>query len=78
MHEDAYFMVEEIFGERDMNELKNQLSSLHGVQNVLMDDQNSLFAIQYNSAGVSYDNIEHCLNQMGYQIAADASEIHTR
>ena len=29
-----------------------------------------LIAVDYDSSGTSYDEIEHCLNNLGYQIAA--------
>ena len=51
---------------------------MHGVHSVSVSLDSHLVAIDYDSSGVSYDLIENRLNKMGYQIAADASDIHTR
>lgn len=76
--ESAYFIAENVSGRHGFVEIKRQLDALHGVQSVSLNAQNHLVAVHYDSAGISYDKIEHCLNSLGYQIAADASRITTR
>ncbi|RPF43341.1 heavy-metal-associated domain-containing protein [Hydrogenoanaerobacterium saccharovorans] len=78
MIENAYFIVEDTRGNHNMQDIKTKLDNLHGISSVYVDNNTHLVAVDYNSSGVSYDNIEYCLNKMGYQIAADASYIHTR
>ena len=78
MHENAYFIVKGIYGNLSINDVKNELNSIHGIESVSVDSATNLMAVDYNSSGTSYDRIENCVNKMGYQIAADASVIHTR
>lgn len=77
-HESAYFIVNPIHGSRDAGDIKRELDTLHGVSSVTVNREKRLVAIDYDSSGTSYDQIEHKLNEIGYEIAADASEIQTR
>lgn len=76
--ETAYFIAEKSLGAHDSKEIKRELGRLPGVSSVSVNPQNHLVAVDYDSAGVSYDKIENSLNRMGYQILADASLINTR
>lgn len=76
--ESAYFIVKPVDPNRDKAELKSKLGRLHGILSVSVDTENDLVAVDYDSAGMSYDKIENSLNKMGYEIAADASNIQTR
>lgn len=76
--ESAYFMVEGIHGKSDIKAVKKKLDALHGVTSVSVREGKNLVAVDYDSSGTSYDEIEHSLNQMGYQIIADESDISTR
>ncbi len=77
-YEHAYFIVEHIKGKQELSAVEEYLRGLHGVESVKIDSAHNLVGVAYNSAGTSYDTIENCLNRHGYQIVADASEIHTR
>lgn len=77
-NEHAFFIVEQIKGEQEMSAVEGYLRRLHGVESVRVDSAHNLVGVAYNSARTSYDTIENCLNRHGYQIVADASEIHTR
>ncbi|MBC8569395.1 heavy-metal-associated domain-containing protein [Zongyangia hominis] len=76
--ESAYFIIEEVDDKHDLKDVKRGLDQLHGVTSVSVDLDSHLVAIDYDSSGTSYDGIEHRLNKMGYQIAADASDIYSR
>ncbi len=76
--ESAYFIVENVRGKHDMKEVKNTLDQLHGVKSVSINPQHHLVAVDYDSSGTSYDEIEHSLNKIGHQVVADASNIITR
>lgn len=77
-HESAYFIVENIGGKHECKDIKQKLDTLHGVSSVSVNTEHHLVAVDYDSSGVSYDGIEHCLNKMGFEIAADASLINSR
>lgn len=76
--ESAYFIAKSVTSRQDTAKIKKQLDKLHGVMSVSVNAENNLVAVDYDSAGLSYDKIENCLNKMGYEIAADASNIQTR
>lgn len=76
--ESAYFIIENVDDKNDLKDVKRGLDQMHGVHSVSVSLDSHLVAIDYDSSGVSYDLIENRLNKMGYQIAADASDIHTR
>ena len=76
--ESAYFIATSVNGKQDVKAIKRRLDALHGVHSVSVEPRHNLVCVDYDSSGVSYDNIENCLNKMGYQIAADASNIQTR
>lgn len=76
--ESAYFIVERTAGGRKLREVKAQLDTIHGVTSVAVNPDRRLIAVDYDSSGTSYDEIEHRLNDLGYQIAADASVIQSR
>jgi len=78
MRENAFFIVENVHGNCGVEDIKTKLEGLHGITAVSVDSKNHLIAAEYDSSGTSYDKIENTLNKMGFQIAADASEIHTR
>lgn len=77
-NESAYFIATSVNGRHDIKEIKKELDCLHGVTSVSVNQKNDLVCVDYDSSGVSYDKIENSLNKLGYQIAADASNIHTR
>ena len=77
-NEGACFMVGGIYGKGDIKAVEKKLDALHGVSSVGVRAEKNLVAVDYDSSGASYDEIEHCLNQMGYQIIADESDISTR
>lgn len=54
------------------------MDRLHGVTSVSVNPSHNLVAVDYDSSGTSYDAIEHQLNTLGYEVAADASNINTR
>ena len=76
--ESAYFIVRNLDGKHDLKELKQELDTLRGVSSVSVNTQNHLVSVDYDSSGVTYDRIEHRLNRLGYEIAADASNIQTQ
>ena len=76
--ESAYFIVRNLDGKHDLKELKQELDTLRGVSPVSVNTQNHLVSVDYDSSGVTYDRIEHRLNRLGYEIAADASNIQTQ
>lgn len=76
--ESAYFIVNSVHGKHDVKELKRELDTLHGVSSVSVNAEKNLVAVDYDSSGTSYDAIEHKLNEIGYEIAADASAIASR
>ncbi|RGX54210.1 MULTISPECIES: heavy-metal-associated domain-containing protein [Anaerotruncus] len=77
-NESAYFIIENLNGKHDLKDVKSELDQLHGVSSVSVNTEHHLVAVDYDSSGTSYDKIENRLNKLGYQIAADASDIHTR
>lgn len=77
-NESAYFIVQSIHGRHGIGEIKRELDTLHGVSAVSVNAEKNLVAVDYDSSGTSYDAIEHKLNAMGFEIAADASNIGTR
>lgn len=77
-NESAYFIIENVDSKHNLKDVKSGLDSLPGVSSVSVNIDSHLVSIDYDSSGVSYDKIENCLNKMGYQIAADASDIRTR
>ncbi len=76
--ESAYFIVERTAGKRNLQEVKAKLDTIHGVTSAAVNPDRRLIAVDYDSSGTSYDEIEHCLNNLGYQSAADASVIQSR
>mgnify|MGYP000031381192 FL=1 len=76
--ESAYMIVERVSGKHDLKEIKRGLDRLHGVTSVSVNPSHNLVAVDYDSSGTSYDAIEHQLNTLGYEVAADASNINTR
>ncbi|MBC8585111.1 cation transporter [Youxingia wuxianensis] len=76
--EHAYFIVENIKGKYDLSQIKQNLHGLHGICTISADPKTHLISVNYNSARVTYDKIENRLNKLGYQIAADASNILTQ
>ena len=76
--ESACFIIDNGNDKHDLKDVKRGLDQMHGVHSVSVSLDSHLVAIDYDSSGVSYDLIETRLNKMGYQIAADASDIHTR
>ena len=76
--ESAYMIVERVSGKHDLMEIKRGLDQLHGVTSVSVNPSHNLVAVDYDSSGTSYDAIEHQLNKLGYEVAADASNINTR
>jgi copper chaperone CopZ len=76
--ESAYFIARNSDGQHGRKELKQKLDQLSGVTSVSVNPKNHLVAVDYESSRVSYDQIENCLNHLGYEIAADASLINTR
>lgn len=77
-NESAYFIVQSVKGRHGVSEIKRELDALHGVSSVSVSAEKNLVAVDYDSSGTSYDEIEHKLNSLGFEIAADASEISTR
>lgn len=77
-NESAYITVESINGKHDMKEIKRVLDSITGVTSVSVNPEKNQLAVDYESASASYDEIENCLNKMGYQIIGDNSDISTR
>lgn len=77
-NESAYLIIESPTGKHDIKAIKKELDTLHGVTSVSISPENHLVAIDYDSSGTSYDKIENCINKMGYEIAADASNIQSR
>ena len=65
-------------GKHDVKEIKRELDTLHGVTSVSVNADTDLVCVDYDSSGASYDMIEHKLNQLGFEISADASHIRTR
>ena len=76
--EHADFIVERLRLSHDIKEVKKELDTLHGVTSVTVDSMHNLVSVDYDSSGVSYDEIENRLNKMGFEIAADASTISTQ
>ena len=76
--ESAYMIVERVNGKHDLKEIKRGLDRLHGVTSVSVNPSHNLVAVDYDSSATSYDAIEHQLNTLGYEVAADASNINTR
>lgn len=76
--ESAYMIVERVNGKHDLKEIKRGLDRLHGVTSVSVNPSHNLVAVDYDSSGTSYDAIEHQLNTLSYEVAADASNINTR
>lgn len=77
-NETANLIVENVSGKHDVKEIKRELDAIHGVTSVSVNEQRNLVCVDYDSSGASYDEIEHCLNTMGFSVAADASEIQSR
>lgn len=77
-NESAYFIVQSVRGKHGISEIKKELDTLHGVSSVSVNADKRLVAVDYDSSGTSYDEIEHKLNEIGFEIAADASQIGTR
>lgn len=71
-------IVEPVGGKHDLKEIKRGLDQLHGVTSVSVNPAHNLVAVDYDSSSTSYDAIEHQLNRLGFEIAADASNINTR
>ena len=71
-------IVERVNGKHDLKEIKRGLDQLHGVTSVSVNLAHNLLAVDYDSSGTSYDQIEHRLNALGYEVAADTSRINTR
>lgn len=76
--ESAYFIVSSVNSKHDVTEIKKTLDVLNGVDTVRVNCQNNLVSVDYDSAGISYDKIENIINKIGYEIAADASNIQSR
>lgn len=76
--ETANFIARDADNKHDMQKIKLGISRLPGVKGVDVNEVHGLVTVDYDSAGVSYDKIENCLNRLGYDIAADASNIQTR
>ena len=76
--ENAYFIVHNVRQKHDVKDIKKMLDGIHGVTSVAVNATHNLVCVDYNSAHTSYDDIEHQLNQMGYEVAADASYVNTR
>lgn len=75
--ESAYFIINNVDGKHDVGQIKQQLDTLHGVTSVSFSPKRQIVAVDYDSSGTSYDKIEHCINRLGFEIAADASDIRT-
>lgn len=76
--EHAYFLAENTQKRHNRTEVQQTLDHLPGISLVRIHSNNHLISVDYDSSRVSYDQIENCLNHMGYEIAADASLIDTR
>lgn len=76
--ENANFIIERQKGSHSWEDVKRTLTDLQGVTSVSLNDAHHLISLDYDSACASYDQIENQLNKLGFEIAADASEIQTR
>ncbi len=77
-HESACFIVKPCDLIHHSSQIPSALNNLDGVLSAQVDPSHNLVSVEYNSACTSYDRIENHLNKLGFQIAADASRIHTR
>lgn len=74
--ESAYFLVENLTGERDAKRIKNGLNTIPGVTSVSVNAHDRRVAVDFDNSGTSHDRIEQQLGGLGYQIIGQSGEEH--
>nr|WP_319488846.1 heavy metal-associated domain-containing protein [uncultured Caproiciproducens sp.] len=72
----AYFQVDNMADKKDVQIIKKELDTLHGVISVSTNAQTGRVAVDYDTTGVEQCRIEDKLQRLGYQIRAEKNENH--
>ncbi|MBW7572246.1 heavy-metal-associated domain-containing protein [Caproiciproducens faecalis] len=72
----AYFQVENMTDKKDVETIKKELDTLHGVISVSTNTHTGRVAVDYDTTGVEQSRIEDKLQRLGYKIQAEKNENH--
>ncbi|WP_444641485.1 heavy-metal-associated domain-containing protein [Caproiciproducens sp. R1] len=72
----AYFDLENMTDQKDVQTIKKELDTLHGVISVSTNTHTGRVAVDYDTTGVEQSRIENKLQRLGYKIRAEKSEDH--
>lgn len=68
-HISAYFSLDHVGGKHDVKEIKRELDTFPGVTSVSVNANNGQIAVDYDATGVTRNQLQNKLEELGYQIA---------
>ncbi|WP_312643427.1 heavy metal-associated domain-containing protein [Hydrogenoanaerobacterium sp.] len=74
--ESAYFILNNVNGNRDVKELKREMDAFPGVISVSVNAEKNSLAVDYDNTGVKQEQLAKRLEKLGYEIKADKTEEH--
>ncbi len=74
--ESAYFILDEISGKRDIQQLKRELDKFPGVISVSVNAGKRSLAVDYDSTGIRHEQLSERIGRLGYQIESGKAERH--
>ncbi|NCB63222.1 MAG: heavy-metal-associated domain-containing protein [Clostridia bacterium] len=69
-HSSAYFFLNEVDGTHDIKAIKSGLDTLPGVMSVSVNAQDGKVAVDYDDTGVTREQLQHTLSELGYRISS--------
>ena len=68
MLQSSYFRVSELESKKELKEMKKGLNTLYGVLSVEINAKDNSVGVDYDTTGVTGEQISHYLKDRGYQV----------
>ena len=72
----AYFTVEDFKGKRDGKDIKKEIDKIPGVISVSVNNETARVAIDFDTTGVTQNELENKLKNLGFKASAEKLENH--
>lgn len=72
----AYFIVNSLEGKHDAKQIKRELDTLPGVLSVSVNTDSNKIAVDFDSTGVTCNNLENRINKMGFNVTDFSLDQH--
>ena len=69
-HLSAYFSLNKVDGKHDVKAIKNGLDELAGVTSVSVNATNGKIAVDYDDTGVTREQLQRKIDELGYSIVS--------